>query len=130
MGSGTFKALLHGSVAAIGLVCGGTAWAQARTFDVPSDRAVNSIPEFARQAGLQIIAPADQLQGVKTPAIKGNIDIEVALNELLQGSGVEVASNDGVTVVLKASPKNVQAAQNERAATLANMDAEAVTVTA
>ncbi len=40
-------------------------------FDVPAMEASSAIPEFARQAGLQIVAPADRLRGVQTAALKG-----------------------------------------------------------
>src|SRR5277367_836882 len=95
------KAVLCCGGAVIAIVCASSAWAQARSFDVPSEDAVNSIPEFARQAGLQIVAPADQLSGLKTGAIKGNFDIRTGLAELLRGTGLQVASNDGQTVLLR-----------------------------
>jgi hypothetical protein len=63
------KAALSGGAAAMAIICASTAWAQAKSFDVPSEDAVNSIPEFARQAGVQIVAPADQLEGLKTDAL-------------------------------------------------------------
>jgi len=32
-------------------------WAQEKSFDISASDAVHAIPEFARQAGLQIVAP-------------------------------------------------------------------------
>jgi hypothetical protein len=61
------------SVAALLAATGATA--QERTFDVPAGLAANSIPQFARQAGVQIIAPAGKLKGVVTPAVKGRQDV-------------------------------------------------------
>src|SRR5271155_4124636 len=104
------KAALRGGVALIGLIAGTSAWAQTRSFDVPSENAVDSIPEFARQAGIQIVAPADQLEGVRTPAVKGSLELHAALADLLKGTNFEIASDDGQTITLKAKPKN--AAQN------------------
>jgi hypothetical protein len=77
---------------------------------------VNSIPEFARQAGIQIVAPASQLDGVKTGAIKGNFEIRLGLNELLRGTRLLVASSDDQTIVLRAPRKNVEAAPTEKGA--------------
>jgi len=77
------------------------AYAQQRNFDVASGPAVKSIPDFARQAGLQIIAPADQLKGVNTPQIKGAIDARAALKQLIAGTGLTIASDNGAVVSLK-----------------------------
>ncbi|MGH9564326.1 MAG: hypothetical protein ACRD3S_22965, partial [Terracidiphilus sp.] len=69
---GCTKSIRRGSVVshAIGVVLGLSAatsvLAQSAQFDVPEQDAVTAIPEFARQANLQIIAPADKLRGIKT----------------------------------------------------------------
>ena len=78
-----------------------TAVAEPRDIDVPSEEAAKSIPEFARQENIQIIAPVSQLHGIKTPAVSGRMELEEALASLLVGTGLEVASNDGKTVVLR-----------------------------
>jgi iron complex outermembrane receptor protein len=76
--------------------------AQSKSFNVPSEDAVNSIPEFARQAGVQIVAPAGHLGGLKTAAIRGDLEVDIALQRLLRGTGLQVASNDGQTIALSA----------------------------
>ncbi len=76
-------------------------WAQTRSFDVPPDAAIRSIPLFARQANLQIVAPADGLVGVNTQAIRGQQDARAALRELLAGTGLVVASDSGDVIVLR-----------------------------
>lgn len=75
--------------------------AQERTFDVPAQSAVHSIPELARQAQIQIVAPAGGLEGVQTPAVVGQMAPREALRLLLQGTGLEVASDDGRVVLLQ-----------------------------
>ncbi|HEY4077827.1 MAG TPA: TonB-dependent receptor [Rhizomicrobium sp.] len=75
--------------------------AQPYAIDVPSEEAAKSIPEFARQTNIQIIAPVGQLHGIKTPAVYGNMEVETALGNLLVGTGLEVARNDGATVILR-----------------------------
>jgi iron complex outermembrane recepter protein len=75
--------------------------AQTATFNLPAEDAVVSIPEFARQAGLQIIAPAAQLKGIRTQRLQGSMDVHAALKVLLQGTGLTVASDDGKTIGLK-----------------------------
>ena len=80
------------------------ALAEPRHIDIPSEEAAKSIPEFARQENIQIIAPVSQLHGIKTPAVSGHMELDEALKTLLVGTGLEVASNDGATVVLRQTP--------------------------
>src|SRR5689334_13829156 len=95
------RRMLVASVAAGALTAASAAHAQPRQFNVPSEEAAKSIPEFARQAGLQITAPVSALHGVKTPAIVGEQDVHAALRRLIAGTGLEVARDDGATVVLR-----------------------------
>ncbi|MEO8301026.1 MAG: TonB-dependent receptor, partial [Rhizomicrobium sp.] len=78
--------------------------AQPRNINIPSEEAAKSIPEFARQENIQIIAPVSQLHGIKTPAVSGSMPLDEALARLLVGTGLEVASNDGTTIVLRRAP--------------------------
>src|ERR1700754_649464 len=82
-----------------------SASAQPRSINIPSQEAAKSIPEFARQENIQIIAPVSQLRGVKTPAVSGTMPLDEALAALLVGTGLEVASNDGATIVLRRAPE-------------------------
>src|SRR5258708_6797831 len=86
---------------ALGLTALTTALSQTVAFDVPGQEAATAIPEFARQAGLQIIAPADKLKGIKTHSLHGAIDTRAALKLLLEGTGLIVASDDGHTTSLR-----------------------------
>ena len=65
------------------------AMAQQRKFEVPAQPAVTAIPELARQAQVQIIAPAGTLEGINTPAIVGEMDAREALRLLLEGTGLD-----------------------------------------
>lgn len=75
--------------------------AQERSFDIPASTAAEALPEFARQAGIQIIAPGQQLTTVKTPEIRGRMDLHVALHRLLADTGMQVARDDGRTITLQ-----------------------------
>jgi iron complex outermembrane receptor protein len=76
-------------------------YAQTVSFDLPAQDAATAIPEFARQAGLQIIAPVDNLKGIKTHRVIGTMDAHEALRRLLEGTGLVVASDDGHTISLR-----------------------------
>src|SRR5436190_15584688 len=78
-----------------------TASAEPRSINIPSEEAAKSIPEFARQENIQIVAPVSQLHGIKTPAVQGRMELDQALRALLVGTGLEIASNDGTTIVLR-----------------------------
>src|SRR5438105_4180921 len=110
------NAVLYGGVAYLALICSNTAWAQAKPIDIPSEDAGKSIPELARQAGVQIIAPGQALHGVVTPAVKGEYEVRGALSGMLQGTDLRIAADDGQTIVLAPKPKNVAAAADEAAA--------------
>jgi hypothetical protein len=103
MGSTLRHTLLCG--AAMLALTATAAHAADKQFDLPAQPAVSSIPMFARQAGIQILAPTDQLAGINTPALKGDLDRKVALRELLKGTPLVVASDDGATVVLRVADK-------------------------
>lgn len=85
------------------LAASGPALAQQRAFDVPAQSAASAISLFARQAGLQVGAPADGLQGLRTSALKGTLDARAALRQLIGGTGLEIASDSGDVIVLRRS---------------------------
>ena len=103
------KSIIACGVSLSVLLTAGASFAQQRTFDVPAGPAVKSIPEFARQAGLQIVAPADQLKGVTTPPLTGVRDARAALSALIAGTNLEIASDEGGVVSLR----NAKAASAE-----------------
>ncbi|MGC3980611.1 MAG: STN domain-containing protein [Steroidobacteraceae bacterium] len=72
--------------------------------DIPSQPVSTALTELARQTNTQIVAPADNLQGRVTAAIKGEYDTTVALRQLIAGTALEVASaNDSVIVLRNAA---------------------------
>lgn len=74
--------------------------AQARDFNVPAQSAVSGIPEFARQARVQIIAPARDLEGVSTQAVIGQMDVRAGLLRLLEGTPLRIASDTNQLITL------------------------------
>src|SRR3546814_10912923 len=80
------------------LTLASVAGAQQRAFDIPATDAVAALPEYARQAGVQIVAPGEQLRGLRTPAVKGTMDARAALRLLLAVTGLQVAEADGYTI--------------------------------
>lgn len=100
------------SAAIISTLLMSSAQAEQRTFDLDEQDATKSIPEFARQAGIQISAPTDQLKGIRTPRIKGELDVKEALQMLIEDTGLIIASDDGGMIVLqKANPASNQTSE-------------------
>ena len=101
-----------GGVVFAALLWRAPASAQVRQFDVPSGIAEKSVTEFARQAGIQVLAPGDQLHGVVTPAVKGTYDVFAALNLMLKGTDLKVGrSAEGIVTI--SLPKNKKAEERE-----------------
>jgi outer membrane receptor protein involved in Fe transport len=94
------RLLASGAAVAVLAFATGT-FAQQRAFDIPAEEATKAVPEFARQAGIQVIAPGEQLSGVQTHAVKGQQDARAALAAMLTGTGLEIVSDDGATIVLR-----------------------------
>ncbi|MDT8758089.1 TonB-dependent receptor [Sphingomonas psychrotolerans] len=75
--------------------------AQERIFDVPAQPAVRAIPELARQAQVQIVAPARDLRGISTPAVRGRMEVRTALRRLIAGTPLRIDSDDGQIITLR-----------------------------
>lgn len=95
------KSWLFAGTAMLALALSPGAWAQSRAFNVPSADAVKTIPQFASQAGIQIVAPAGHLKGIRTQPVKGTMDVHDGLEQLLQGTGLEIASENGSVISLR-----------------------------
>ncbi|ESQ77447.1 TonB-dependent receptor [Asticcacaulis sp. AC402] len=77
------------------------AYAQAtRSFNIPAQDAVTAVPQFAQQSGLQVLASADDLRGVRTNPVKGPLKVDAALTQLVAGTGLNVRTQDGNSAVI------------------------------
>jgi TonB-dependent receptor len=82
------------------LLVGSQVQAQTRKFDVPAQPAATGIPQFGKQADLQILAPQAVVKGRRVSAVQGAYSVPDGLSRLLQGGDLIVVSNDGRTAVL------------------------------
>ncbi|MBH0112091.1 TonB-dependent receptor [Novosphingobium sp. YJ-S2-02] len=83
------------------VIAAAPAQAQQRIINVPAGEANKTIPEFARQSGLEILAPAERLGGVKTPAIIGTVDVRERLQRLILPAGLEISTFRNGIVTLR-----------------------------
>jgi TonB-dependent receptor len=95
--------MLACGAAVVALATAAPAYAQERIFDIPAQSAVRAIPELARQGQVQIVAPARNLEGVMTPAVKGRMDVHTALGRLIAGTPLRIDSDDGQVITLRSS---------------------------
>lgn len=104
-GNRKMAAMVIASVSVIALAQT-TAYAQARSFKLAAGEANQTLPAFGIQSGLEIVAPADNLDGVQTNSVIGTVDARSALLMLLKGTGLEIASDRGDIIILRrtASP--------------------------
>ncbi|WP_343616707.1 TonB-dependent receptor [Novosphingobium sp.] len=95
------RCVLSSTAIVAAVVTSSPAFAQTRSFDIPSLPAIKAIPELARQAQVQIIAAARDLQGVNTPAVKGAMDTRAALRRMIAGTPLHIVSDDGQIITLR-----------------------------
>lgn len=94
-------------LAAVALALATPAAAQVRTIDIPGQPLPSAIAALGKQGRLQIVAPADGMEAIRSVPVKGSMDPRVALRRLIDGSGLEVASDDGARIVLRRATAQV-----------------------
>src|SRR6266446_1584202 len=77
--------------------------AQTKDFNVPAQSATTGIPEFARQAGIQILVSEPLVRGKRIAAVTGSHSVEEALAILLKDTGLSATSKDGATYTVTAA---------------------------
>lgn len=87
--------------------------AQDQRFDVPSQAAVTAIPELARQAGIQIIASARDLERVRTPAIRGRMSTREAIRRLIAPTSLQIVSDRGGVISLRSGRTGAAASSRQ-----------------
>lgn len=65
-----------------------------KTFDLPPGDAATTLKLYAQQSGEQIVYPLDQMRGVKTNAVKGELPSREALDQLLAGTDLVVVQDE------------------------------------
>ncbi len=105
------QALLSSSALRTMVVCTPVLWAvfgssaagdltSQHDFNLPAENALNSIPEFAHQADVQILVSESDVDSKRTRAINGRYTVSSGLEKLLAGTSIVVASNSNGTITL------------------------------
>lgn len=95
-------------------------------FAIPAGTADRTLKQFATQAGVEVVYPAEVVRGVKTPEVRGRLTPVEAVGLLLSGTGLSSAQ-DARTGALSISRHNdpngsraAQKAQSDRPANHSN----------
>jgi iron complex outermembrane receptor protein len=112
--SASFRAcLMGGAAAAVLTIYGGPAVAQERAaFDIPSQPLADALKQFGYQSGHDVLASPSLAEAKLSPGVAGEQDIEVALNQVLEGSGLSWRRNGDTFLIVKvtADPQSGSAA--------------------
>ena len=93
--------LLASTAAAVLLLTSAPVYAQSYTFSVPAQSARQAIPAFARQAGVQIIANANDVDTARLNAVTGRHSVAEGLAILLDGTGLEAVGQAPDIIVIR-----------------------------
>ncbi|MEN2990201.1 TonB-dependent receptor [Tistrella sp. BH-R2-4] len=74
-----------------------------RSFDIPAQPLPDALPQFGRQAGLQISAHGDLVRQARTGGVSGTMSPDAALRQLLAGTGLGFRLDDGTAVIVEAA---------------------------
>lgn len=121
------RALLAGLC---GWLLAGTVLAQTRVFDIPKGDLQTALDIYARQAGVLLIYPGNEMRGVHSAGVHGALDPQAALQTLLGHSGFSLQSTRGKVWSIMRTPAPPVIAASAPAAPKRTVTLEGVAVTA
>jgi len=81
--------LLTAIVCGLGLAVQAVA-AAVEHFDIPAGDLLAALDLLARQSHVEFIYSADDLRGLRTPGVQGDLTAEAAVRQVLEGTGLSV----------------------------------------
>ncbi|MBL9207611.1 MAG: TonB-dependent receptor [Opitutaceae bacterium] len=93
-----------------------------KTYDLPADNADKALRRFSEQAGIQVLFPTEITRDVRTAAIKGNLTVREALDQMLAGTGLVAVqdSRTGALTVRREGPAEKNGASPVATGTIAS----------
>ena len=109
MGKRSFlRSVMLGGACALAIAT--SALAQPKNFDIPGGDLKAALEAYAQRAGIQIVYPVDQVEGVHSAGVKGALEPLDALERLLKGTGFVVRKDEtGAIAVIRASSMGASA---------------------
>jgi hypothetical protein len=81
-----------------------------RALDIAAGSALNTLAEFVRQTGLQVLFESDAIRDHSTRAVRGQLEAAEALGLMLEGSGLTYEFVNERTVTVRPRPGTARAA--------------------
>lgn len=75
-----------------------------RAFAVPAGSLAEALQRLALQADIQILFPYEPAARIRSPGLRGRASPRAAVARLLRHSGLEIASDNGRTIILRVAP--------------------------
>lgn len=85
---------------------------------IPAGELASALPAFSRATGLQVLADPALLAGKRTGGVKGELNVETGLAQLLRGTGLTYVRSGGAAILRPAAQK-ISTAPTARAAATA-----------
>lgn len=104
------KSLLAGVCAAL---LSAAALAQAVRFDIPEGQLKDALDAYAKQSGVRLIYIADDVRGVGSRGVQGQLPSEQALEQLLRGTGFVVERDESGAVAVVRSKTSATSVTSE-----------------
>jgi hypothetical protein len=104
----------------------------AATFNVPGGSLEAALDAYSQQSGIQLVIPNDQLKGVRSSGVRGDLPATDALSRILSGTGftTERDSSGLIGIVRdRRSQNEVMPLQLAQASPVPRASVETVTVT-
>jgi len=96
--------------------------AQPTNFKIPAQPMKTALPIFAKQSGIQLLFPYDQVAGLHAQSVNGKMAPDVALQRLIAGSGLKITLSNSSVIALSLSHQ----AQKSRAVEVASLGVTAL----
>lgn len=77
--------------------------ASTHSIDIPADDLVASLELLAKQSGIEFIYDADQLRGLKSHGVSGDLAPKAAVIKLLEGTNLTLTEHDGAMLIARKS---------------------------
>src|SRR5262249_48993187 len=85
----TFRDLLKATASGLALVALAGA-VQAADFNIPASDLKSALDMYAHQSGVALVVSSDEVRGVRTKGLKGNLPADTALSRILEGTGFSI----------------------------------------
>ncbi|HEX7114856.1 MAG TPA: TonB-dependent receptor [Steroidobacter sp.] len=93
--------------ALLALVLSTAAFAQQKlSFDIPAQAASSAVQAWARQSGLQVFATEEDLRGIRTNPVRGELMPVEAAQLMVAGTGLEVVATGENTITIRRERPN------------------------